>query len=88
MKVIDRAIRKLGLKVNGTKLRFHDLRHFFGTWLHREGVTLGIVGELLGHKDRSTTDRYITVDRIKAGQHLLSMPEIEIKEQKKSSANM
>lgn len=32
-KAFDRAVRKLGLQVNGTKMRFHDLRHVFATWL-------------------------------------------------------
>ena len=82
-KVFDNALRKLELTVNGTKLRFHDMRHIFGTWLYREGVNLDIVRELMGHKDRSTTDRYITINRLKAGQHLLSMPEIKKEELKK-----
>ena len=36
---------------NGTKLRFHDLRHVFATWLHKAGVSLDELRFLLGHKD-------------------------------------
>ena len=41
-KSFNRAVRKLGFQVNGTKLRFHDLRHVFATWLHRQGVSLDV----------------------------------------------
>jgi len=59
----DRAVRKLGLTAkNGSKLRFHDLRHVYGNWLHRAGVSLDELRVLYGHRDRSTTDRYITPD--------------------------
>ncbi len=72
----DRAVRKLGLTVDGTKLRFHDLRHVFATWLHREGVSLDVIRPLLGHRNRSTTDRYTTIDRLACGKVLDLMPEI------------
>lgn len=77
-KNFDKAVRKLNLTVNGTKLRFHDLRHIYGTWLLKSGVSLDVIRELMGHKDRSTTDRYAILDRKEAGQHLIAMPEIEI----------
>ncbi|MFC1552672.1 tyrosine-type recombinase/integrase, partial [Candidatus Latescibacterota bacterium] len=76
-KTFDRAVRKLGLTVKGTKLRFHDLRHVFGTWLLREGVSLDVVRELYGHRDRSTTDRYATLNRVEAGKYLSKLPRIE-----------
>lgn len=75
-KSFDRAVRKLNLTVNGTKLRFHDLRHVFATWLLRAGVSLDVLRELLGHKERSTTDRYATYNRLDAGQYLNAMPRI------------
>ena len=46
-KTFDRVVRRLGLTVNGTKLRIHDLRHIFATWLHREGVNLGALRPLM-----------------------------------------
>ena len=76
-KGFDKAVRKLGLNVNGSKLRFHDLRHLYSTWLHRHGVSLDVLRELLGHRDRKTTDRYATLDRIEAGKFLNAMPKIK-----------
>ena len=32
----DRAVRKIGLEVDGTKFRFHDLRHFFASSLYQK----------------------------------------------------
>ena len=75
-KTFDRAVRKLGLTVNGTKLRIHDLRHVFATWLHREGVSLDALRPLMGHKNRATTDRYTTIDRVAVGKLLSYMPRI------------
>ena len=72
----NRAVYKLGLKVGETKLRFHDLRHVFGTWLMGEGVSLDILRKLLGHKDRDTTDRYATLNRAEVGKVLHLMPRI------------
>ena len=83
-KSFNRAVRRLGLEVNGTKLRFHDLRHVFATWLHQQGVSLDALRPLMGHKNRSTTDRYITIDRLAAGKLLSNMPRIRNHENKKA----
>lgn len=76
-KVFDRVVRTVGLQVNGTKLRFHDLRHIFATWLLRAGVSLDELRELLGHKDRSTTDRYASLNRSEISQNLNMFPKIK-----------
>jgi integrase len=39
-------------------LRIHDLRHSFGSHLVSSGVSLEIVGKLLGHTQAATTKRY------------------------------
>ena len=75
-RTFDRAVRKLGLTVNGTKLRFHDLRHVFGTWLHQAGVSRDIISPLLGHKNTDTTDRYITYDLLSYNNSLNMIPTI------------
>ena len=76
-KTFDRAVRSLSLTANdGTKLRIHDLRHAHATWLHRAGVSLDSVRFLLGHKDRSTTDRYTHVDRLQCGDALRFLPNL------------
>lgn len=78
-KSFDKAVRILNLTVNGTKLRFHDLRHIAVTWLHQQGIGDDILQELLGHRNRETTERYITRNRSALAQVLLSLPKIERK---------
>lgn len=78
-KQFNRIVKKLGLKVGDSKLRFHDLRHIFATWLHRKGVSLDVLRSLLGHSNRSTTDRYTTVDILASRDVLDLMPEIRKK---------
>ena len=39
-------------------LRIHDLRHSFASFGVAAGLSLPVIGALLGHKDVSTTQRY------------------------------
>lgn len=39
-------------------LRVHDLRHSFASYALSSGQTLGVVGQLLGHRSAQTTTRY------------------------------
>ena len=75
-KSFDIAVRKLDLTVDGTKLRFHDLRHCFANFLHDNGVSLDSLRFLMGHKNRDTTDRYTTVDSMGMGKYLSLIPDI------------
>jgi len=49
------ALRRSGIP----HLRFHDLRHSFGSNLSMAGVDIATIQELMGHKDISTTKRYL-----------------------------
>ena len=82
-KTFNKAVRKLGLKVNGTKLRFHDLKHVFCTWLLKEGVSIDFIRELAGHLDRRTTDRYATLNRLEVSRYLSLLPRIKTGKQYK-----
>jgi integrase len=42
-------------------VRLHDLRHSFASYLVSSGVSLPIIGKLLGHRQPSTTARYAHV---------------------------
>ena len=39
-------------------MRIHDLRHSFASILASSGFSLPIIGQLLGHSQASTTQRY------------------------------
>jgi integrase len=41
-----------------TDLRLHDLRHAYATFLASAGLSLPIIGRLLGHSQAATTHRY------------------------------
>lgn len=43
------------------KVRVHDLRHNYASWLVSDGVGLPVVGRLLGHTQAQTTMRYAHV---------------------------
>lgn len=62
-KAFDNAVHKAGLgNLPGSgKLRIHDLRHCCGSALIMKGVDLETVRKLLGHRDISTTQRYLHV---------------------------
>ncbi|UCF70255.1 MAG: site-specific integrase, partial [candidate division WOR-3 bacterium] len=49
------ACRRAGI----TNLRFHDLRHTFGTWLVNQGADIKTIQELMGHKSLKSTERYL-----------------------------
>ncbi len=87
-KTFDRAVRSIGLSVNGTKLRIHDLRHVFATWLHMAGVSLDSLRPLLGHRHRSTTDRYVSIDRLAIGKVLKAMPSIGEEDEQEKMASI
>jgi len=45
-------------KATLSKVRIHDLRHTHASHLVSSGLSLTIVGKLLGHTQASTTQRY------------------------------
>ena len=62
-KHFDLAVIKAGLNKlpDAGKLRIHDLRHVCGTFLLMNGADLETVREILGHRDLSTTQKYLHV---------------------------
>ena len=62
-KAFNSAVKRAGLdNLPGSgKLRIHDLRHCCGSALVMSGVDLETIRKLLGHRDISTTQRYLHV---------------------------
>lgn len=46
------------VKAIDRKIRWHDLRHTFGTWLLAAGANIKSVQQLMGHRNISTTIKY------------------------------
>lgn len=55
---IDDAWNELRLAADIADVRLHDLRHSFASVLASQGLSLPIIGALLGHTTASTTHRY------------------------------
>jgi len=51
----DTTCRRAGIE----NLRFHDLRHTFGTRLKNEGADIKTIMELMGHRSIKMTERYM-----------------------------
>jgi integrase len=55
--------QKAKLDASGTMqaMRLHDLRHSFATYAAGTGLSLPMIGRLLGHKNPTTTQRYADI---------------------------
>ncbi|MDR2893518.1 MAG: site-specific integrase [Deltaproteobacteria bacterium] len=61
-KIFRLAVNQSGLNRGITDRRqqivFHSLRHTFASWLVQSGVSLEVIGKILGHKTIQITQRY------------------------------
>lgn len=55
---IKRFWKTVITKANLKDVRIHDLRHTYASYLVSSGLSLNIVGKLLGHTQAATTQRY------------------------------
>jgi integrase len=60
------AVERAGVK----RARLHDLRHSFASTAIAEGVSLYVVGKLLGHRQAATSQRYAHLERDAAREAL------------------
>lgn len=56
---LQRALDAGAKRAGVDRFRVHDLRHTYASWLVDAGVPLEKVRDLLGHKDLTTTQRYV-----------------------------
>lgn len=68
---LQKPWRRIRAKVGLDDVRIHDLRHTFASIAASNGLSLPIIGALLGHKQTQTTARYA---------HLIGQPLIEASE--------
>jgi integrase len=69
---INHAWSRICVAAEITDARIHDLRHTFASVLASEGMSLPVIGELLGHTQPVTTARYAHLfdDRLRAATEL------------------
>lgn len=68
---LQKPWRRIRAKVGLDDVRIHDLRHTFASIAASNGLSLPIIGALLGHKQTQTTARYA---------HLIGQPLIDASE--------
>lgn len=68
---LQKPWRRIRSKVGLNDVRLHDLRHTFASIAASNGLSLPIIGALLGHKQTQTTARYA---------HLIGQPLIDASE--------
>ncbi len=61
---IKRSWDDVRAKANLPAVRIHDLRHTFASLLVSGGMTLPMIGKLLGHTQVQTTQRYAQVEHL------------------------
>lgn len=71
---ISKFWRTLKKETKINDLRIHDLRHNFASMLINKGVSLEVIGKLLGHSNIATTQRYahLVHDSLKNATNLLN----------------
>jgi integrase len=60
---LNKIFRALQLKAGLPLIRFHDLRHTCGSFLHARGASPFTIQEILGHSQLATTRRYTHIDQ-------------------------
>jgi integrase len=59
---LERAWQRVRERANLADVRFHDLRHAFGTYAGQAGANAFLVRDALGHKTLAMTGRYVNRD--------------------------
>jgi integrase len=70
---LQKAWRRIRAKANLTDVRIHDLRHSFASVAAGVGMSLPMIGKLLGHTQASTTQRYahLAADPVRTASNLI-----------------
>jgi integrase len=70
---LQKPWRRIRAKANLGDVRIHDLRHSFASVAAGTGMSLPMIGKLLGHSQPVTTARYahLAADPIRAASNLI-----------------
>jgi integrase len=70
---LQKAWRRICAKAGLTDVRLHDLRHSFASVAVGAGMSLPMIGKLLGHTQPATTARYahLAADPVRAASNLI-----------------
>jgi integrase len=70
---LQKAWRRIRARANLNDVRIHDLRHSFASVAAGVGLSLPMIGKLLGHSQPVTTARYahLAVDPVRAASNLI-----------------
>lgn len=60
--VVQRAIRKAGIDINGRRFGPHSLRHSLGFRMLEQSTILPVISEVLGHERTESTKYYLRID--------------------------
>lgn len=71
---ISRIIRTSGVNINGRKFGPHAMRHTLASQLLRNGTSLPVISETLGHSDTQVTMNYLRIDIKSLMQCALDVP--------------
>lgn len=61
LQTIKKSWATIRKRANLSDIRLHDLRHTYASHLVSSGLSLSVVGKLLGHTQASTTQRYMHI---------------------------
>lgn len=75
---ISRTIKASGVNINGRKFGPHAMRHTLASQLLRNGTSLPVISETLGHSDTQVTMNYLRIDVNSLMQCALDVPLVSI----------
>ena len=86
---LQKPWRRIRAKANLTDVRIHDLRHNFASVGAGAGMSLPMIGKLLGHTQASTTQRYahLAADPVRAASNLIGAEITAVMNGKKRERN-
>ena len=75
-----KTVGRLGLKVDGSSLQFHDFRRNFGTRTRQGGVPVDDLQSLMMHRDGRSAERNFHDERLAKGHLVKNIPSLEVSE--------